>query len=65
MLQATGYRLSHIGRLHYYRGLSGSYWGSSEYTSGVNAWFLYFDSGYADTNDSYRLYGFSVRCISE
>jgi len=63
MLPAAGGRTNENGAL-YTRGL-GYYWSSSELTSSYYAWHLYFGSGHTGTYDSYRLSGFSVRCISE
>jgi uncharacterized protein (TIGR02145 family) len=64
MLPAAGDRYIYGSGALYYRGNYGNYWSSSE-TSSEGAWGLYFYSGYADTGSYYRLFGFSVRCISE
>ena len=49
-------------------GSRGYYWSSSLYTGNtVDAWNLYFGSGYYDVYDNYRYYGFTVRpvCVSQ
>jgi uncharacterized protein (TIGR02145 family) len=63
MLPAAGLRYFTSGALGV-RGYDGRYWGSSESSSSL-ACNLYFDGGSADTYDYGRLFGFSVRCISE
>ncbi|MCT4264106.1 hypothetical protein HZP32_18500, partial [Elizabethkingia anophelis] len=60
-LPAAGARIYTDGALGS-RGKLGSYWSSSEETSTVN--YFIFDSSYSDVYDTYRPYGFSVRCIS-
>ena len=62
-LPAAGYRRSTDGALSY-RGNYGGYWSSTEYGS-TKAWYLDFSSGNANTYDSYRTDGQSVRCIAE
>ena len=50
----------------YDAGSYGYYWSSSLRTDFPDsAWYLYFISGDAGANDSYRYYGFSVRAVSE
>jgi hypothetical protein len=63
LLPASGYRSYSSGAL-YARGNYGFYWGSSE-DSSSGAWGRGFHSGGAGTGSSSRLYGLSVRCISE
>ena len=62
-LPATGYRsytsLDNAGSYGYF-------WSSSLSTSLPNyAYYLYFYSGYPNTNDDYRYYGFTVRPVSK
>ena len=62
-LPAAGYRRD--GEL-YYAGSRGYYWSSSLNTAYPHgAWGLYFDSGYANTYNFDRSYGFSVRPVLE
>jgi uncharacterized protein (TIGR02145 family) len=62
-LPAAGYRIGFNATL-YYVGTNGFYWSSSVY--GNNAYNLYFNSGNVIPGDSCgRVFGFSVRCISE
>jgi uncharacterized protein (TIGR02145 family) len=63
ILPAAGPRDVSSGELSL-RGYHGGYWSSSEYTSN-STWRLGFHSGGAGTISNSRLYGFSVRCISE
>jgi uncharacterized protein (TIGR02145 family) len=63
MLPAAGYR-EYTGALND-RGKFGYYWSSSEGSSSNYAWYLNFGSDFAGSGHSNRLYGFSVRCISE
>ena len=59
----AGLRFYSTGALGY-RAYYGAYWSSTEYYT--YAYYLYFDSTtVSPANDSYRPYGFSVRCISE
>jgi len=61
-LPAAGCRGNSNGALNF-RGRGGSYWSSTE--DGTNAYYLLFSSSFASTFNSYRSYGFSVRCVSE
>ena len=62
-LPAAGYR---YGSEAYYRGVYGSFWSSSLYSSDSNfAYYLYFYSDFHDWNSSLRNYGRSVRPVSE
>ena len=45
-------------------GSVGGYWSSSLYTDyPINAWYVYFDSGYVGSNNGSRYYGLSVRAV--
>ena len=63
-LPAAGLRNNNNGSLSNV-GTVGYYWSST--INGTNAWNLYFDSGYynTDDNDWTRANGLSVRCVSE
>ncbi|MBQ6307401.1 MAG: hypothetical protein IJK78_12630 [Bacteroidales bacterium] len=58
-LPAAGYR---YGTSVYYVGSSGGYWSSSSGDS-YDAYYLYFRSGYLNTNNGSRDRGFSVRLV--
>jgi uncharacterized protein (TIGR02145 family) len=60
---AAGYRDDNAGTLNT-AGEYGTYWSSTENDS-YSAYFLYFDSSYADMDEEYREDGFSVRCVTE
>jgi hypothetical protein len=60
-LVMAGYRFSD-GTLHSI-GSYGTYWSST--VDGSNSFYLYFSSGNAYTDDSYRANGLSVRCIKD
>jgi uncharacterized protein (TIGR02145 family) len=62
-LPAAGLRLSTSGALSS-RGSNGSYWSSTEKSSGAYCFDFYSSSVYR-SNDFNRAYGFSVRCIAE
>jgi uncharacterized protein (TIGR02145 family) len=63
MLPAAGHRLISDGTL-FYRGYYGYYWSSSE--SGTEyAWYLEFSSENAQTYNTLRQQGYSVRCAAE
>ncbi|MCT3788641.1 hypothetical protein HZQ67_14825 [Elizabethkingia anophelis] len=62
MLPAAGDRSSSGGALNF-RGQGGYYWSSSEATS--YAYYLYFYSSSVNVINSYRSFGFSVRCVAE
>ncbi len=62
-LPAAGFRVNNDGALGG-RGSYGYYWGSTEYGA-VNAWYLYFYSSDAGTDNYNRSTGFSARCIAE
>ncbi|MDR2683610.1 MAG: hypothetical protein LBB64_07060, partial [Dysgonamonadaceae bacterium] len=60
---ASGYRIYGNGKLDYV-GTNGYYWGGSAASGSSNAYRLSFNGSNVDpTNDSYRLYGFVVRCV--
>ncbi|MFA6704222.1 MAG: fimbrillin family protein, partial [Bacteroidales bacterium] len=60
---AAGYRYCINGAL-YYAGLNGFYWSASPYSN--HGYFLNFSSSSVyPSNNNYRAYGFSVRCVKE
>jgi uncharacterized protein (TIGR02145 family) len=59
---AAGYRYDYDGALNH-AGSSGSYWSSSQSDRGACS--LYFGSNGAGRYCEYRIYGQSVRCVSE
>jgi uncharacterized protein (TIGR02145 family) len=61
-LTLAGYRLSNNGTLVSV-GLHGDYWSST--VSGSTSRYLYFSSSIANMNDTYRAYGYSVRCLKD
>jgi uncharacterized protein (TIGR02145 family) len=61
-LPAAGFRSYYDGTLTN-RGANGGYWSSTENDS--FAWYLGFNSSSANTSNSNRASGFSVRCVSE
>jgi hypothetical protein len=64
-LPAPGYRKRDSGSLDRVS-TYGYYWSSSvSDDSSSNARFLYFNSGAAGTNSSYRVHGWTVRCIKD
>ena len=62
-LPAAGYRSYTNGSLNY-RGYTGSYWSSTPSTA-TYAYDLGFSSTSVNVINTYRTYGFSLRCISE
>ena len=62
-LPAAGYRNSSDGSL-YDAGSYGYYWSSTQNNSSY-AYYLDFNSSDAGRSNSYRYYGFSVRCVAE
>ena len=52
-----------LGSSLYDAGSYGDYWSSTPDGSSF-AYFLYFNSGYVDTDGNYRYDGFSVRCVA-